>query len=89
MCSTLAGHEDLYAGNKVVLTGGDVGGLTCDGPSKTDVHDNQYFTPTGDITECKQPLAKWQAAGNDKGSSVAKIPSDETIIGWAKALLDF
>ena len=53
------------------------------------VHNNSYFTKGGGITECKMDLAAWQAKGNDKGSAVAKLPSDETIIGWAKALLGF
>ena len=34
-------------------------------------------------------LAAWQAQGNDKGSSVGKLPADATIIGWAKKLLSF
>jgi hypothetical protein len=31
------------------------------GEGKTVVHDNKYFTPNGQITECKMPLAQWQA----------------------------
>ena len=42
----------------------------------------------GKVTECKMDLSDWQKQGNDKGSTVAQIPSDDTIIGWAKAKLD-
>ena len=89
VCSQTAGHEDYFYGNKLVTTGTKVGGFACDGDAKTVVHNNSYFTKGGSITECKMDLAAWQAKGNDKGSAVAKLPSDETIIGWAKALLGF
>lgn len=87
VCGQDEGHEDYYYNNKVVMTGTDVGGFTCSGTGKTVVHDNQYFTPSGDITECKMPLKDWQAKGEDQGSSVAKIPSDQEIIAMAKAVL--
>lgn len=83
----LAGHEDIFQGNKAVLTGGSVGGQNCDGPAKTQMGGNAYFTSTGTIQECRMDLAKWQQQGNDKGSTVAKYPADETIIGWAKEKL--
>ena len=31
----------------------------------------------------------WQAQGNDKGSTVGKLPADDDVIGWAKELLGF
>ena len=86
---TLDGHEDYFYDNKLVTLGSDVGGFTCSGTGKTVIYGNEYFTPSGGITECKMPLAKWQAQGEDKGSTVAKLPSDATIIGWAKELLGF
>jgi hypothetical protein len=89
VCGQQPGHEDQFYGNKLVTTGGDVGGFACDGAAKTVVHDNSYFTSSGGITECKKDLKDWQAAGNDKGSTVAKLPDDGTIIGWAKDLLGF
>merc|ERR1712178_554867 len=87
VCSQIDGREDLFTGNKVVTTGSDVGSFTCSGTGKTIVNNNQYFTSSGQTSECKMPLDKWQKQGEDKGSTVAKIPSDETIIGWAKELL--
>merc|ERR1711998_235747 len=74
------GHEDKFYNNKVVTTGTNFGSPTCSGSGVTQIHDNQYFTPSGDISECKMSLKDWQAAGHDKGSSVAKTPSDDEII---------
>jgi len=83
----LAGHEDIFTGNKAVLTGVSVGGQNCNGPAKTQMGNNEYYTSTGSIQECSTDLSKWQQAGNDKGSTVGKFPADETIIGWAKSKL--
>ena len=85
----LDGHEDYFTNNTLVLTGTSVGSFTCDGAGKTVISNNSYFTKTGEIEECKMSLAQWQAKGGDAGSTVAKTPADATIIGWAKALLDF
>ena len=89
VCSQQPGHEDYFYGNKVVMTGNKVGGFSCDGSAKTVVHDNEYYTSDGKISECGKDLADWQKAGNDKGSMVAAFPSDDTIIGWAKDKLGF
>merc|ERR1712190_543272 len=43
VCPTLPGHEDLFAGNRVVLTGSDVGGPQCNG-AKPSVSYNTYYT---------------------------------------------
>merc|ERR1711918_38649 len=58
----LPGHEDQFYGNKVVLTGTDVGGVQCDGAT-TQFHDNSYFTPSGQLMECGGSLAQAQAKG--------------------------
>mmetsp|Transcript_55434 Transcript_55434/g.172019 ORF Transcript_55434/g.172019 Transcript_55434/m.172019 type:complete len:820 (-) Transcript_55434:96-2555(-) len=83
---TLKGHEDYFFRNKVVLTSSDAGGVMCTEP-KTQLWDNEYFTPTGEITECGRSLVDVQAIGMDRGSTVKKIPSDDAIIGWARELL--
>ena len=87
VCSQLDGHEDYYYNNKLVTTGTDVGSFTCSGAGKTVVYGNEYFTSTGDITECKMTLEKWQSQGQDKNSTVSKIPSDETVIGFGRDVL--
>lgn len=89
LCGQLPGHEDYYYFNRAVLTGSQVGGLTCSGNGKTVVHDNQYFTPNGKISECGVDLSAWQSKGNDVGSTVGPTPSDQQIITWAKQLLGF
>jgi len=85
----LAGHEDHFEHNTLVLRGTNVGGFTCSGVGKTVLSHNQYYTSTGNISECGKPLQAWQAGGGDPGSSVAGLPTDATVIGWAKALLGF
>jgi len=89
VCSQRPGHEDRFYDNKLVVTGNDVGGFACDGAAKTVVHDNEYFTASGSIAECKMSLPDWQKRGEDKGSTVAKLPADKEIIGWARKLLGF
>ena len=86
VCATLADHEDYFYENKLVTTGTDVGSLQCKTP-KTVIRNNTYFTPTGKINECGMDLAKLQKGGGDPGSTVSKIPADDTIIGWARELL--
>lgn len=83
----LVGEEDHFQNNKVVMTGTKVGSFTCDGVGMPVLGNNQYFTPTGAATECKMPLEQWQAKGHDKGSTVAKTPSDDAIISMAKTVL--
>ena len=86
VCEQLDGHEDVFTANRVVLTGTDVGGVQCAAPGMPVMSRNAYYTPTGAISECGADLADWQALGNYANSSVAPIPSDATIIGWAVGL---
>jgi hypothetical protein len=83
----LAGHEDFFTGNKVVMTGKNVGSMTCTGEGTTILGNNTYFTSDGTVTECGKPLSDWQATGKDKGSTVEKYPSDDSIIAMAKTML--
>ena len=85
----IAGHEDHFERNTLVMTGTNVGSFTCSGTGKTVISNNKYYTSTGDVSECGMALKDWQAKGEDAGSTVASIPDDATIIGWAKALLGF
>merc|ERR1711957_773307 len=83
---TLSGHEDYFYGNKCVLTNDKAGGPQCNDP-KTQMHDNHYFTADGQVTMCGKNLTDMQASGMESGSTEAKLPSDDTIIGWAADLL--
>jgi len=86
-CPMLTGHEDSFFNNTVVLTGGDFGTPICSGEGKTIIHDNAYYTQSGDMTECGKSLKEWQALGNDQGSAVMMLPPDDTLISWARELL--
>jgi len=86
--ATLEGHEDRFLGNRVVLTGADVGGPQCESP-QTIMADNRYYLAGGNLTECGVTLSESQAAGMDLRSTQGPIPDDATIIGWAQELLDF
>ena len=87
VCSTLDNHEDVFTGNKAVLTGSNVGlSSGCQAPGKAIMGQNSYYTPDGTVKECGSSLAKWQKAdaSNDPGSTVAVTPEDSVIIGWAR-----
>jgi len=84
--NTLSNDVDVFTGNKAVITGNNVGGPQCPGKKgnpATIMANNSYYTPTGKVTECGKPLAQ----SGDMGSTVAKTPTDATIIGWASAKL--
>ena len=85
----LESHEDQFYGNHVVMTGTDVGDMQCNAPGKSVVHSNNYYTPSGAVTECGKSLADWQSAGNDAGSNVYTLPDDDEIFGWIRKKLDF
>jgi hypothetical protein len=83
----LDGHGDYFQNNTVILTGNHVGAGTCSGTGSTTLSNNKYYTSDGKVSECKMDLAAWQAKGNDKGSTVAKFPTDAEVIAMAKAKL--
>ena len=62
------------------------GGLT--------MHDNEYFgdpnIPGNMTMSCAGPVlaSTWLASGSDARSAVYELPSDETLIGWARQKLD-
>mmetsp|Transcript_4055 Transcript_4055/g.6173 ORF Transcript_4055/g.6173 Transcript_4055/m.6173 type:complete len:357 (-) Transcript_4055:62-1132(-) len=89
ICEQLDGHEDYFYGNKVVMTGTKVGSFACTGTGRPVIYNNEYYTTTGNVTECGMPLAAWQAQGNDHGSKVKSLPADGMVIQWARFLLDF
>merc|ERR1712232_793509 len=69
VCPTLPGHEDYFYNNKVVLTQSlTTGSPQCKEP-RTVMHDNQYFTSSGKVSECDKPLPH----GSE---TVSRLPSD-------------
>ncbi len=92
ICNQLKGHPDAFYSNYVVLDGdgGIGGGQECTTSASADatiVHDNQYFTPTGAVSECGKPLAAWQATGGDPGSVAAAWPDTATLVAKARSTL--
>ena len=81
--NTIGGHVDLFQNNTAVLTQSNVGGPQCKAPA-TIMGGNHYYTPDGKIAECGKKSIDTDI---DPGSTVAKTPTDATIIGWATAKL--
>jgi hypothetical protein len=44
------------------------------------LYNNTVYSPTGHVTECGEPLAKWQARGFDKGTTANTYPSVEALL---------
>mmetsp|Transcript_11415 Transcript_11415/g.33840 ORF Transcript_11415/g.33840 Transcript_11415/m.33840 type:complete len:781 (-) Transcript_11415:85-2427(-) len=87
---TLPGHEDHFYDNKVVLNGENVGGPQCPtapGAAFTELHGNEYFTKSGKLQVCGKDLPGAQKAGIERGSTVAKTPSDDQLLTWARDVL--
>jgi len=71
----LPGHEQWLLNNTCVLNhDGNYALPICAGGGKTLLGGNSVFSPTGNISECGQPLRAWQAAGNDPGTTAAAFP---------------
>lgn len=88
---TYPGFEDRFVHNKVVLVTDQVGSPQCQ-PPQTYLANNQYYTFNGTLNECGHDLATWQSispTSNEPGSTVHPYPPTETIIDWARELLDF
>ena len=75
-------------GNYLYKAGdGNYGGGACTAPGKTIVGGNTIWSPTGNITECGMPLAKWQAQGNDLGTTAVAYPDDSVVLAQVKKTL--
>lgn len=84
---TLDGHGARFSGNMAILTGESINGnvdgrFICVNP-QIKMHNNSYFTPSGNATLCGQDLSQ----SMDIDSTVSKLPSDNMILDWAAALL--
>lgn len=84
----LEGNQPQYFNNTAVLSSdGDYAKPVCSGVGTTVMRDNQVYSPTGAVTECGTTLAKWQAAGNDLGTTAAPYPDPLDMIAWMRQLL--
>merc|ERR1712130_1093443 len=78
------GHEDYFYNNKVIMNTGNasLGKYACVGDAITVVYNNSLFTPDGKATECGKP------APITPHTTVAKWPTADQIIMWARQKLD-
>jgi hypothetical protein len=92
-----SGHGDEYSNNTCAVIGASAGAKSsvghisqCD-PAENTMHDNTYFTPTGKgaLGGCGDtPIEELFAKDKmEKDSKVEKMPSDEELVGFAKAWL--
>ena len=88
---------EAYVGNKCILSG-DADYLDIGGDCKADsslanrllLGNNTIYTPTASPSiRCGKTytFAQWSALGLDAGTTVAKLPTAQEIIGWARSLL--
>jgi hypothetical protein len=94
----LPGHADSYVNNILYLDPGKTGALSYGGgqvctatPTAAQspvVGNNTLWVPAGvTINECGMPLAQYQAAGGDVGTTVAAWPADAEVLAVAKTVL--
>ena len=92
------GLNDAFLNNSCITLGAGYGvgpySSDCDLDKSWQVSYNRVFTNTGEAQICgKDSWAEWFNAstytGRDVGSTLAKWPTDEALVGWAEALLDF
>ena len=87
-----------YWNNRCVLAGTGDGYLDLGSPCAADatlanrmiLGNNSIFSPGASVTvSCGKSysFAEWQALGVDSGTSVAELPTADTIIGWARVML--
>lgn len=84
LCDQIAGHEDWYFGNKVVLSkaGASIGKYNCSkepGNGRVVIHNNDIFTPDGHTN--------WTCGKPEPNSTVGFVPRADEVIGWAKELI--
>ena len=89
-------HDSAWTNNRCILLGQSVPYSIsyCNANNVTDVPlhaGNTIYTPSGEaVFVCGKrnlTLAEWQGLGMDKGTTEAKTPSVETVIGWGRQVL--
>lgn len=81
----MPGHADYFHSNHVVLNADGeygAGGNMCNDTDGVPMvlYNNTVYSPTGRVTECGEPLEKWQAKGFDKGTTAHPYPADEDLL---------
>ena len=78
-------YNDAFYGNQCVFTSSYKS--DCDVFAGWEVHDNAVFSQSGNLNVCGMDFKAYQAEGHDKGSSVAKWPSDANLVAMGKKVL--
>lgn len=53
------------------------------------VEGNAVHNPSGELSVCGTTFAQWTAQGHDKGSTLAKWPSNAQVVAQARKILNF
>ena len=91
----ISGANDIFANNSVILRNNNGYNSNCNLPDGTTgmiIEYNNIYNPSGKINGngnvCNMTFQEWQAKGNDPGTTINPLPSDQDIILMAKKLLD-
>ena len=85
-----AGANDWFVNNSLILTDNTGYTSNCDLPAGTSgfkVYNNSIYLPKGNLTVCNMTFEQWQSKGNDPGTTIHKLPTDDDIIAMAKEKL--
>ena len=90
----LPGLGDAYYNNTCVLPGtsgatGNVGHVSQCEETQNEMHDNKYYTASGNATlgQCGLVVGMYAKNGMEKGSTSSPLPSDEEMVAWARERL--
>eukprot|EP01084_Bolivina_argentea_P237330 398876_1 len=85
-----SGANDQFMNNQVVLINDNSYQSNCKLPPGTagmKIANNSIYLPSGKLTICGETFQQWQSKGNDPGTTINKLPSDQQVIDWAKKML--
>ena len=88
-CCT-SGANDWFVNNSIVLRDDNSYTSNCDLPDGTDgmqIYNNSVYVPSGNLTVCGMSFSKWQSKGNDPGTKIYGLPTDDEIIAMGKEKL--
>lgn len=84
-------HLDWFHSNRVLLARDNSvegKGMGCPGSLGFPlVWNSTFYTPSGNLTDCNEPLEHWVKLGYYNTTSVEAYPSTDEIMGWARTAL--
>ena len=85
-----AGAYDQFHGNAVISSNNGVYTSNCDLPKGTDgmqIYNNSIYIPSGTLKVCGMTFQQWQAKGNDPGTTINTLLTDQQVIQLGKQKL--